>query len=140
MNPSNPSETNPIMKHAPNLAGGLLGLLFLVFGLNFFLNFLPMPPGPPEGSPPALFMGALGSSGFLAFVKLLEIAGGILVAVPKTRNLGLLVLGPVIVNILAFHLFLLKGAAIADPVVMLITALPLYLLWVGRKSFAGLLN
>ena len=47
------------MKHAPNIAGGLLGLLFLVFGLNFFLKFIPMPPGPPEGSPPALLMAAL---------------------------------------------------------------------------------
>ena len=128
------------MKYAPDVAAGLLGLLFILFGLNFFFNFLPTPPGPPEGSPPAQFMGALVTSGFLAFVKVLEIAGGILAAIPKTRNLGLLLLGPVIVNILAYHIFLIKGAAIADPVVFLITALPLYLLWVGRKSFAGLLN
>ena len=128
------------MKHAPNIAGGLLGLLFVVFGLNFFLKFIPMPPGPPEGSPPALFMAALFPNGYLAFVKLLEILGGILVAIPKTRNIGLLVLGPVIVNILAFHIFLLKGAALADPVVILITLLPLYLLWTARKSFAALIN
>jgi hypothetical protein len=48
--------------------------------------------------------------------------------------------GPVIVNILAFHIFLLKGAALADPVLMLITILPIYPLWTARKSFAGLLN
>jgi hypothetical protein len=35
------------MKYASTIAGALLGLLFIVFGLNFFLNFLPMPPGPP---------------------------------------------------------------------------------------------
>lgn len=128
------------MKHAPNIAGGLLGLLFIVFGMNFFLKFIPMPPGPPEGSPPALFMAALFPTGYLAFVKCLEIAGGLLVAIPKTRNIGLLVLGPVIINILAFHVFLLEGVALVDPVVILITVLPLYLLWVGRKSFAGLLN
>ena len=128
------------MKHAPNIAGGLLGLLFVVFGLNFFLKFIPMPPGPPEGSPPALFMAALFPTGYLALVKLLEILGGILVAIPKTRNIGLLVLGPVIVNILAFHIFLLKGAALADPVVILITLLPLFLLWTARKSFAALIN
>lgn len=128
------------MKHAPNIAGGLLGLLFLVFGLNFFLQFLPMPPGPPEGSAPALFMGAMFTSGFLAFVKVLEILGGVLVAIPKMRNIGLLLLGPVIVNILAYHIFLLKGVAIVDPVVFLITALPIYLLWVGRRSFVSLLN
>jgi len=128
------------MKHAPNIAAGLLGLLFLVFGLNFFLKFIPMPPGPPEGSPPALFMAALYPTGYLAFVKCLEILGGILVAIPKTRNIGLIVLGPVVVNILAFHVFLTNGAGLADPVVILITLLSLYLVWTGRKSFAGLLN
>jgi putative oxidoreductase len=128
------------MKHAPTIAGGLLGLLFVVFGLNFFLKFIPMPPGPPEGSPPALFMAALFPTGYLAFVKVLEILGGILVAIPKTRNIGLLVLGPVIVNILAFHIFLLGGAGLVDPVVILITLLPLYLLWTARKPFATLLR
>jgi hypothetical protein len=128
------------MKHAPTIAAGLLGLIFVVFGLNFFLKFIPMPPGPPEGSPPALFMAALFPTGYLAFVKVLEILGGILVAIPKTRNIGLLVLGPVIVNILAFHIFLLGGAGLVDPVVILITLLPLYLLWTARKSFATLLR
>lgn len=128
------------MKHAPNIAGGLLGLLFLVFGLNFFLNFIPMPSGPPEGSPPALFMAALYPTGYLAFIKVMEITGGILVAIPKTRNFGLLVLGPVIINILAFHVFLTKGAGLTDPTVILICALAAFLLWSGRKAFAGLLN
>ena len=61
---------------------------------------------------------------------------------PKTRNLGLLLLllGPIVVNILAFHVFLTGGAGLADPVVILITVLAGYLLWSGRKSFYGLLN
>ena len=128
------------MKHAPNIAGGLLGLLFLVFGSNFFLNFIPMPPGPPEGSPPALFMAALFPTGYLAFVKVMEIIGGILVAIPKTRNFGLLVLGPIIINILCFHVFLTKGATLVDPVNILIGVLAAFLLWSGRKAFRGLLN
>ena len=78
--------------------------------------------------------------GYLAFVKCLEILGGVLVAIPKTRNFGLLVLGPIIINILAFHVFLTKGAGFADPVVSLIAILPLFLLWTSRKAFAGLLN
>lgn len=127
------------MKHAPTIAGGLLGLIFVVFGLNFFLKFIPIP-SPPEGSPPAMFMGAMYMTGYLAFIKILEISGGILVAIPKTRNIGLLIIGPVIVNILAFHVFLTKGAGLADPVVLLVTALSLFLLWSGRKAFAGLLN
>ncbi len=127
------------MKHAPTIAAGLLGLLFVVFGLNFFLKFIPIP-SPPEGSPPAMFMGAMYMTGYLTFIKVMEIAGGILVAIPKTRNIGLLVLGPIVVNILAFHVFLAGGAKLADPVVILITVLPLFLLWTARKSFAGLLN
>lgn len=99
-----------------------------------------MPPGPPEGSPPALFFAALYPTGYLAFVKVLEVVGGILVAIPKTRNFGLLVLGPIIINILAFHVFLTKGAGLADPVVLLISILPLFLLWTSRNSFKGLLN
>lgn len=127
------------MKHAPTIAGGLLGLIFVVFGLNFFLKFIPIPPAP-EGSPPAMFLGAMYITGYLAFIKVLEILGGLLVAIPKTRNIGLLVLGPIIVNILAFHVFLTGGAGLADPVIILITALPLFLLWTARKSFAGLLS
>ena len=123
----------------PLIAGGLLGLLFLVFGLNFFLQFLPMP-SPPEGSPMALFMGAMYTSGYLAFVKVLEISGGVLVAIPKTRNIGLLILTPIIVNILAIHVFLMGGAGLIDPPVILITALAAFLIWSARKSAAALVN
>jgi uncharacterized membrane protein YphA (DoxX/SURF4 family) len=128
------------MKHAPTIAGGLLGLLFIIFGLNFFLKFIPMPPGPPEGSPAALFFGALFPTGYLAFVKVLEIIGGLLVAIPKTRNFGLLLLGPIIINILAFHVFLTNRAGLLDPPLLLICALAAFLLWSGRKAFTGLLN
>ena len=128
------------MKHAPTIAGALLGLLFIVFGSNFFLKFIPMPAGPPEGSPPALFMAALYPTGYLAFVKVFEILGGVLVAIPKTRNIGLLVLGPIIINILAFHAFLAGGAGFKDPVVILVTVLAAFLLCSGRRKFLGLLN
>ena len=129
------------MKHIPTIAGALLGLAFVVFGSNFFLNFIPMPNDPsPADAPHKLFMGALFPSGYLAFVKVLEILGGVLVAVPKTRNLGLLILGPIIVNILCFHIFLMKGATLVDPANIAIVVLALFLLWTERKAFAGLLN
>lgn len=127
------------MKHLPTIAGALLGLAFVVFGSNFFLNFIPIPNDPsPADAPHKLFMGALFPTGYLAFVKVLEMLGGALVAVPRTRNLGLLILGPIIVNILCFHLFLMKGATLIDPVNIAITALALFLLWTERKAFAGL--
>lgn len=129
------------MKHAPTIAGALLGLLFITFGANFFLQFLPMPADPsPSDAPHKLFMSALFPTGYLAFVKVLEILGGALVAIPKTRNIGLLILGPIIVNILAFHAFLLKGQGLFSPMMAGISALALFLLWSERKAWAGLFS
>lgn len=118
------------------IAGALLGLVFVVFGLNFFLQFIPIPPLP-EGSAAAAFMGAAYTTGFLTFVKLLEISGGILVAIPKTRGLGLLILGPIIVNILAFHVFIV-GSGLFDPPVVIVTVLAAFLLWTERNAFCKL--
>lgn len=98
------------MKYMPIVAGALLGLLFAASGAVVLLNLVPMPPLP-EGSPAAHFMAAFVPTGYLTFVKVLEILGGILVAVPKTRSLGLLVLGPIVLNILAYHAFVMKGGA-----------------------------
>lgn len=127
------------MKKAQIIAGALLGVLFLVFGLNFFLQFIPIPQ-PPEGSPPAMFMGAMYTTGFLAFVKVLEIAGGLLVAIPRTRLIGLLILTPVIVNIVAFHVFITDGAGMFEPPVVLVTLLAAFLIWSHRENVAVLLK
>jgi hypothetical protein len=126
-------------KYLPTMAGIVLGLLFLLASVTYFLRLVPEPKLP-EGSPIAQFMSAFGPTGYLTFVKSFELIGGILVAIPRTRNLGLLVLGPIIVNILAFHLFVTKGDHLLNPMLLLIVALALYLLWVGRKQFAALLN
>jgi len=127
------------MKYLPTIAGALLGLLFAASGAVVLLKLAPMPPLP-EGSPAAHFMAAFVPTGYLTFVKVLEILGGILVAVPKTRSLGLLVLGPIVLNILAYHAFVMKGEGLLSPPLLLIAALPLYLLWVERKRFAGLIG
>jgi putative oxidoreductase len=127
------------MKYAPTVAGILLGLLFIMSSVVVLFSLIEMPP-PPAGTPAALFMGALGPTGYMTFVKVLELLGGILVAIPRTRNFGLLVLGPILVNILAFHLFIMKSAGLFDPMLVAIVLLATYLLWCGRKGFAGLLN
>ena len=127
------------MKYLPTIAGALLGLLFAASGAVVLLKLAPMPPLP-EGSPAAHFMAAFVPTGYLTFVKVLEILGGILVAVPKTRSLGLLVFGPIVLNILAYHAFVMKGEGLLSPPLLLIVALPLYLLWVERKRFAGLIG
>ena len=120
------------------IASILLGLVFVVFGLNFFLNFLPVP-APPEGSPAAQFMGAMFVTGMLTVVKVLEIAGGILVAIPRTRNIELLVLGPIVVNILLFNILIAPGGW-TQPPVLLVTALSAFLPWAGCDKFKQLLN
>jgi putative oxidoreductase len=127
------------MRHLPNLAGFVLGLGFVAFGLMFLLNLMPTQPAPPEGSLTASFFAAFAPSGYLHFVKVLEVIGGVLVAIPLTRNLGLLVLGPILLNIIAFHTFITKGENLANPVLGLLVALALYLLWVERKAFVGLI-
>ena len=128
------------MKYLPNIAGGLLGLAYIAFGLMVLLKLGPTPPPPPEGSPAAMFMGAFAPTGYLTFVKFFEVLGGLLVAIPRTRNFGLLILGPIIINILAFHIFVMKGEGLFSPVIIIIVVLALYLLWCGRKEFAGLLR
>ena len=84
-------------------------------------------------------MGALVPTGYFTFIKLLELTGGILVAIPRTRNFGLLILGPIIINILAFHIFLAHGGGLEKNPIVVMSLLALYLLWSARKSFAGLL-
>ena len=127
------------MKHLPTVAGGLLGLLFVASGLVVLLKLVPMPP-PPDGTPAAAFMTAFVPTGYMTFVKVLEVLGGILVAIPRVRNFGLLILGPIIVNILAFHVFINQGEGLFAPPLIVIALLAAYLLWCGRAAFQGLLG
>ena len=122
------------MKHIYNFTAGLLGFVFIVFGLNFFLKFIAIPK-PAEGSPAALFMSGMFLGGFLAFVKVLEILGGLLVVFPRTRNLGLLILGPIIVNIAAFNFFFFGPTALLQPPVLLVSVLGLIQLVAARRAF-----
>lgn len=92
------------MKNLKHIPAYLLGLVFVVFGAEFFLHFMPTPP-PPTGDAGA-FAGLLYKTGFLAFVKILEISFGLLLLVPKTRALGYLLIAPIIVNILLFEIFM----------------------------------
>ena len=126
------------MKLATNIVAALLGLVFVAGALFFFFGTLPPPA--PEDSLPGKFMAAFGPTGYMNFVKVLEILGGALLAVPKTRNFGLLIIGPIIVNILCFHGFVLKGVGLLSPSLLIISAAALFLLWAERRAFAGLVN
>ena len=127
-------------KYLPIVAGIVLGLLFVMSAVVVLFNLVKMPPIPPE-TPAGKFFAAFGPTGYMTFVKVFELLGGVFVMIPRLRNLGLLVLGPIIVNILAFHIFVGGGFKdLLNPMLLIIIALALYLLWVGRKNFSGLLN
>ena len=129
------------MKYLPNIAGGLLGFAFICFALMFFFDLMGDQPAPPAGSPVAMFMGAFGGTGYMHFVKACELIGGLLVAIPKTRNIGLLFLGPIVLNIIAFHIFVARDIMERGSLITLavLGGLAAYLLWAGRRSFGGLL-
>ena len=123
------------MKIATIIARSLLGLVFVVFGSNMFLHFIPMPP-PPEG-PAREFMTALFLSHYFYVVGALEVVGGALLLAGRFVPLGLTLLGPVIVNILCVHVFLEPSGL---PMAILVSALALFLLWRYREHFAGLVR
>jgi hypothetical protein len=129
------------MKLTVNIIGGLLGFFFAATSAMFLLNMVGDMPVPPPGSPAEHFMAAFVPTGYLTLVKVCELIGGILLAIPRTRNWGLLVLGPIIVNILAYNFLVAKAA---DPATIVICALvsgfAAFLLWAGRRAFLNLLN
>jgi putative oxidoreductase len=111
----------------------LLGLTFVVFGLNGFLNFLnqgPMPTGLA-----GQFIGALFLSHYYWVIAALQIAGGVLLLVNRYVPLGLVLLGPIIVNIICYHVFLNRsGAALA----VVVTILWFVVFYDQRQYFSGI--
>ena len=124
------------MKIATIIVRVLLGLMFVVFGSNIFLHFIPMPQTPP---PPLAgdFSKALFLSHYLCVVGALQVVGGALLLIGRYVPLGLTLLGPVIVNIALFHIFLDPSGL---PIAAAVSAMALFLLWRYRSNFAGLVQ
>ena len=123
------------MKVATIIARVLLGLVFVVFGSNIFFHFIPMPPQKPSLATD--FSKALMESHYIYVVGLLQVMGGLLVLIGRYVPLGLTLLGPVILNILLFHIFLDPSGL---PMAILVAVLALFLLWRHRANFAGLVK
>jgi putative oxidoreductase len=110
----------------------LVGLPFLVFGLEFFLHFLPLPK--PELPVEAMqFITILSFSGYLAAVKVLEVVGGALVLSGRLVPLGLVLVTPVAVNIVLFEFCLANQPGIG----VVLTALCAFLVWAYRSHFVS---
>jgi len=123
------------MKIITIIARTLLGLIFVVFGSNIFLHFIPMPP--PKPGLANDFQTALFVSHYLHVVGALQVVGGLLLLIGRFVPLGLLLLGPVIVNIILFHALLAPEGL---PLAAVVAALAAVVLAGYRSAFAPLLK
>jgi len=122
------------MKYVIVVVRVLLGLMFFVFGLNAFLKF--MGPPPEMHGQAGAFITALMSSGYLYVIAVLQVLGGLcLLLGARFVPLGLTLLGPIIVNIVLFHLFLEPTGL---PMAIVTAALALFLLWIYRFKFPAI--
>jgi len=123
------------MKVITIIARVLLGLIFIVFGSNAFLHFIPMPPLP-QGLA-GDYVRVFSASGYIYVIGAMQIVGGVLVLIGRFVPLGLTILAAIIFNILVFHgLMAPEGFAPG----LVVTALEVFLLWRYRASFAGLVR
>jgi uncharacterized membrane protein YphA (DoxX/SURF4 family) len=123
------------MKVITIIARVLLGLIFIVFGSNAFLHFIPMPPLP-QGLA-GDYIRVFSTSGYVYVIGAMQVVGGLLVLIGRFVPLGLTILAAIIFNILVFHgLMAPEGFAPG----LVVTVLEVFLLWRYRASFAGLLH
>ena len=123
------------MKTASILARYLLGLIFTIFGLNGFLNFIHQPP--PTNPLAIQFFVAVSASHFAAFFFAIQLLGGLLLLSGYFVPLALTALAAELYNILAFHLTL-APASIAPALVACVLWILVFLQY--RQSFNGIFN
>ena len=120
------------MKTASTIARYLAGVIFLVFGLNGFLHFIPLPP--PSGVA-GQFMGALFVSHYLTLIFTVQVIGAVLLLANRYVPLALAILAPVIVNILSFHALMAPSGL---PLALFVTVLWALVFVYVRSAFASL--
>jgi hypothetical protein len=124
------------MRYLKIIARVLLGLGFLIFGLNGFFHFIPQPKD--AMSQGAMdFFGALNNTKYMIpLIFATQTLGGALLLVNRFVPLALALLAPVVVNIILFHLFLAPSGL---PVATVVLVLELFLAWVYRGAFRSML-
>jgi uncharacterized membrane protein YphA (DoxX/SURF4 family) len=123
------------MKIATIIARVLLGLIFVVFGSNFFLHFIPMPP-PPPGLAGDYFK-VFAASGQMYVIGAMQLLSGLLLLIGRFVPLALIILAAVIFNILVFHILMAPEGL---PMAIVVAVLELFLVWSYRDRFAGILR
>jgi len=124
------------MKIAVLIARILLGLIFLVFGLNFFLHFsfIPQSP-PPAGKAGAFESGLFGSGYFFQYMKVIEILCGLFILINRFTALFVLIVFPISLNIFLFHSILAPSGI---PIGATILVLNLFLAYAYRKYYSSI--
>jgi putative oxidoreductase len=125
-------KENAIMRTASVIARYLAGGIFLVMGLNGFLNFIPLPP---PGGVAGQFMGALYVSHYLWVIFAFQVIAGVLLLVNRYVPLAVAVLAPVIVNILTFHVLMAPSGL---PLALFVAVLWAAIFTEVRPAFSGL--
>src|ERR1035438_8810425 len=126
---------NAFTRYLPAIARVLLGLMFFVFGLNGFLHFIPQPSTMPEVA--ATFFEAMMKTGYmLPLIFGTQVIVGALLLSNRFVPLALALIAPVIVNIVAFHLFIVPSGLVMAGVVLV---LELYLAWAYRAAYTPML-
>ena len=125
------------MKIAILISRVLLGMGFIIFGLNVLHPFITTPP-PPAGSLTAQFVAVMVPSHWMRLVGVLQLLGGLLVVIGRTTPLGLVLLGPILVNILAFHIFIQGGQGIAPGLIF--SVLEIFLVYAYRSYFRAIVT
>jgi hypothetical protein len=120
------------MKIASLIARMLLGIVFLVFGLNGFLHFLPMPP--PTGVA-GQFFGSIFASHYWVVIFAVQTIGGLLLLLNRLGPLALVILGPVIVNIFFFHALMAPAGL---PLAIVVVVLWATVAYRSKQHLAGL--
>ncbi|MEM8487537.1 MAG: hypothetical protein AAF564_18450 [Bacteroidota bacterium] len=113
---------------AETIARYILGTIFLVFGLNGFYTFIPIPEFHP-------FMEILVTSGYIYIVKGIEVVAAVMLLTNRYVQLSLAILTPVVVNIAIYHALLDERNWQITPIILLLTG---YLLYTNRQSFQHL--
>ena len=96
------------MKTATNISRILLGLLYLIFGLDFFLHFIPYTPNH-TGAAADFKNGLMAAPYFYPMMKFLQIAGGISLIINRYAPFSAVVLFPISVNVFLFHTILVPS-------------------------------
>ncbi len=111
------------MRLAVTTARSLLGLIFVVYGANYFIPFVALPATSPEGQG---LLDAFAAAGFfLPLLRLTQIVAGVALLAGRFVPLALIVTAPIVVNIVLYDIFL-------DP-----AGLPMGMLLLGLQSFLG---